>query len=62
MRNFKCKIGILSACESCQHAETEPGKEPCKSCLKERRCPYFAVTPTMDCRGCRWKKKGGVEK
>jgi hypothetical protein len=53
---YKCKKGILSACESCKHAETEPGKEPCRGCIKERKCPYFAFPG--DCSGCRWEPKG----
>lgn len=52
---YKCKKGIFSACESCKHGEKASNEKPCKSCVKERKCPYFALPG--DCSGCRWEAK-----
>ena len=50
---YKCKNGILSACESCKHRDCAANEQPCKSCLEERGCPYFKHE--SDCAGCRWE-------
>ena len=60
----RCNDGIFSVCESCKHAEKATNEKPCRICLKERKCPYFAMNIKADdkCSGCRWvaKRRTGV--